>query len=180
MRGLLSSIGQVSAILDCLDRAPGGRDKNSATLLQLAELWKGNKRKPEWGIPPDSAPYSKAECERRIVLMLVEGALDQTYKFSPYAVNSYIIKGAKGAGVDGRVRAIVSFWSFFSVAGSPLAPLAHDCVLCCLTLPPRRPCINPKPGSGVRKTGCARVDSILKEKVEAGECGKEEDTKGAG
>lgn len=128
MRPFLPSIWQVSAILGCLDRAPGGRDKNSATLLQLAELWKGNKRKPEWGIPSDSAPYSKAECERRIVLMLVEGALDQTYKFSPYAVNSYIIKGTKGAGVDGKVRAIARLCSCVLCQGLHFAPLAQDCV----------------------------------------------------
>jgi hypothetical protein len=71
------------------------------TLLGLADLWKGTGRKESFNLPAETAPkgWKKADCERLLVLMLLEGVLRQRFAYTAYAVNSYMEVGPKGQGI---------------------------------------------------------------------------------
>jgi hypothetical protein len=81
------------------------------TLLHLAELWKGTGRKEGFRLPPETAPktWKKPDCERMLVLMLLRGILQQNFKFTAYAVNSYMESGPMGRQIlSGEASFLVS------------------------------------------------------------------------
>lgn len=86
----------------CAGGSGAGGSSKRLTLAQLEAVWKGTGRKAEYGLgaaPRADPALSKAERERRIIVLVLEGALQLEYAFTAYAVNVYIACGRRADGV---------------------------------------------------------------------------------